>query len=143
VGTDFDTGPIEVGRSHEVGTHKPYPGPFDQARFAEAATTYFRELPGSEGWALKLRPRSAKIRMQGNRFVSKKVVEFDAPRGRRGNALEACPRRASSESRRARPLGDLPWAWSALQPSAAEGTDRSCTRPRPELACRPSRADRS
>jgi len=89
VGTDFDTGPIEVGRPHEVGTHKPYPGPFDQARFAEAATTYFRELLGSEGWALKLRPGSAKIRMQGNRFVSKKVVEFDAPRGRRGNALEA------------------------------------------------------
>jgi len=78
VGTDFDTGPIEVGRPHEVGTHKPYPGPFDQARFAAAATKYFRELLGSEGWALKLRPGSAKIRMQGNRFVSKKVVEFDA-----------------------------------------------------------------
>jgi hypothetical protein len=83
VGTDFDTGPIEVGRPVEVGTHKPYRGPFDQARFAEAATKYFRELLGSDGWAIKLRPGSTNIRMQGNRFVRKKVVEFEAM-GRQG-----------------------------------------------------------
>ena len=83
VGTDFDTGPIEVGRPVEVGTHKPYRGAFDQARFAEAATKYFRELLGSDGWAIKLGPDSTNIRMQGNRFVRKKVVEFEAI-GRQG-----------------------------------------------------------
>lgn len=77
VGTDFDTGPIEVGRPVEVETHKPYGGPFDQARFAEAASKYFRELLGSEGWALELRPGNRNERMQGNRFIRKKVVEFD------------------------------------------------------------------
>ena len=78
VGSDFDTGPIEVGRPLEIGTRKPYRGPFDQARFAEAATKYFRELLGSEGWAMKPRPGSTKIRVQGNRYVRKKVVEFEA-----------------------------------------------------------------
>src|SRR5438128_11150033 len=80
VGTDFDTGPIEVGRPVEVGTHKPYRGPFDQARFAEAATKYFRELLGSDGWALKLRPGATNIRMQGNSLVRKKIIVFYAIR---------------------------------------------------------------
>jgi hypothetical protein len=78
VGTDFDTGSIEVGWPVDVETHKPYRGPFDQTRFAEAATKYFRELLGSDGWAIKLRPDRTNVRMQGNRFIRKKVVEFDA-----------------------------------------------------------------
>jgi hypothetical protein len=78
VGTDFDTGAIEVERPREVGTQKSYRGPFDQARFAEAATKYYRELLGSEGWAIKLWPGKTNIRAQGNRFVRKKVVEFEA-----------------------------------------------------------------
>jgi len=78
VGTDFDTGSIEVGWPVDVETHKPYRGPFDQTRFAEAATKYFRELLGSDGWAIKLWPDRTNVRMQGNRFIRKKVVEFDA-----------------------------------------------------------------
>ena len=76
VATDFETGPIEVGWPVDVETHKPYRGPFDQTRFAEAATKYFRDLRGSDGWAMKLQPGRPNDRMQGNRFVRKKVVEF-------------------------------------------------------------------
>src|SRR6266852_3583164 len=78
VGSGFETGPIEVSRPIEVGTEKPYRGPFDQNLFADEAAKYFRGLVGSQGWGIKLGGGSTNIRMHGNRFVNPKTIEFDA-----------------------------------------------------------------
>jgi hypothetical protein len=81
VGSDFETGPIEVTRPLEVAGKTPkkaYNGPFDQALFAEEAAKYFRGLVGSQGMGIKLGPGSKNIRMHGNRYGTRKVIEFDA-----------------------------------------------------------------
>jgi hypothetical protein len=77
VGSDFETGPIEVSRPIEVSTQKPYRGPFDQNRFAEEAAGYFRGLVGSGASGIRIGGGS-NIRMRNNRFGYRKVIEFDA-----------------------------------------------------------------
>jgi hypothetical protein len=78
VGSDFETGSIEVTRPVEAGDPKrAYRGPFDQQRFADEVEKYFRQLVGAQGWAIKLGP-GAQARMHDNRYVARKVVEFDA-----------------------------------------------------------------
>jgi len=76
VGSDFETGLIEVTRPADAKTGKPYAGPFDQERFADEARKYFRGLVGSQGRGIKIGPGSKSIRMRDNRYVSQKVVEF-------------------------------------------------------------------
>src|SRR5437867_10705217 len=79
VGSDYETGPIEVGPPIEDGTQRPYRGPFSQTEFAKEAAAYFRSLVGSQGGGIRLGSGSQNVRMRGNRFIVEKTVSFSAP----------------------------------------------------------------
>ena len=70
VGSDFETGPIEVGKPHG------YCGPFNYLAFRDAAERYYRSLVGSTGSGIHLQG-GAKVRMQNNVFVMGMVVTFE------------------------------------------------------------------
>lgn len=76
VGSDYATGPIEVGRP--VG----YPGPFNHTAFANAAEKYFRGLVGAGGSAIRIEG-ARNVRMRNNTFVREHSVEFEVS-GREG-----------------------------------------------------------
>ncbi len=76
VGSDYATGPIEVGPP--VG----YAGPFSHAAFARTAEAYFRGLVGAGGSGIRIQGAS-NVRMQNNAFLRQQVVEFEAS-GREG-----------------------------------------------------------
>ena len=81
VGSSFETGPIEVTRPVQEGDpKKAYRGPFDQSRFADEATKYFRGLVGSSGRGVGIGAGVKNLVMEGNTFGgsgNRKVVEFN------------------------------------------------------------------
>lgn len=78
VGSDYETGAIEVGLPVEVGSGgKKYSGPFSYDDFRRAAEQYFRQLVGPNARGIRLGGKG-KVRMQGNRFVMQSVAEFEA-----------------------------------------------------------------
>jgi hypothetical protein len=70
VGSDYATGPLEVGGV--VG----YRGPFNHEEFRRAAEAYYRGLVGSTGSAIRV-GGGGSIRMRNNTFRVEKVVEFE------------------------------------------------------------------
>lgn len=76
VGSDYATGPIEVGPPIRYG------GPFNQAAFAKAAEAYFRGLVGAAGSGIRIEG-ARDVRMRNNTFLRQQAVEFEAS-GREG-----------------------------------------------------------
>jgi len=70
VGSDFETGPIEVGSP--VG----YKGPFNYKAFRESAENYYRGLVGSQVRGIRIQGGS-NIRMRNNTFVQNMNIEFE------------------------------------------------------------------
>lgn len=76
VGESFEEGSIEVGppKTPDGSLHK---GPFSQAKFVEAATTYYRSLVGSGGSGIHIGGGASNIRMRNNTFVQLYAVSFE------------------------------------------------------------------
>jgi hypothetical protein len=70
VGSNYETGAIEVGRP------EGYRGPFNYLAFRDAAERYFRSLVGSGGSGIRMQGAS-NIRMRNNTFVMHRVEVFE------------------------------------------------------------------
>ena len=70
VGSDFETGVIEIGPP--IG----YDGPFNYMAFRDAAEKYFRQLVGSKASGIRIEGGS-NIRMMNNIFGFSMPFEFD------------------------------------------------------------------
>jgi hypothetical protein len=73
IGSDYETGPIEVGSPRGI----PSEVPFNYLAFRDAAERYYRGFVGSQAWGIRLSPAARKVTMQGNTFIKTLVVEFD------------------------------------------------------------------
>jgi hypothetical protein len=71
VGSDYESGPLEVGRPHD------YRGPLDYERFRDEVTAYYRSLVGSTGSAIRI-SGGAKVRMRNNFYGKTRVFVMDA-----------------------------------------------------------------
>jgi len=74
VGSDYDTGPIEV--SQPFG----YEGAFNHHAFRDCAEKFYRSCVGSEATGIEI-GEGARIRMYGNIFKKKMVCEFEISGG--------------------------------------------------------------
>ena len=70
VGSEYETGPIEVGQP--VG----YSGPFNHEQFSKAASEYFRKCVGSAGRGIRI-SGGTDIRMRDNVFDFQHSATFD------------------------------------------------------------------
>lgn len=69
VGSDIETGDIEVGSPHG------YHGPFDHKGFSEAASKYFRSLTGSQGTGIHMAKGESR-RIHDKRFARDAEYNF-------------------------------------------------------------------
>ena len=75
VGASFESDtPLEI----EPPAGARYRGPFNYEAFRAEAETYYRELVGAQGQAIRIGPGAKGIRMRNNHFGRKKSVEFAA-----------------------------------------------------------------
>ena len=74
VGSDFETGPIEVSWP------KDYDGPMNYDAFRNAVEAYYRSLVGSQGSSIHIEG-SKNIRMYNNTHAKETVVELDVKQG--------------------------------------------------------------
>jgi len=70
VGSDFETGDIEVGKP------EGYRGPFNHLAFRDAAESYFRSLVGSAGRGIRV-VGASNTRMMNNTFDFQQASEFE------------------------------------------------------------------
>lgn len=70
VGSDFETGPIEVSGPHG------YTGPINYQAFRDTVEKYYRTLVGSQGRGIRI-SGGRNIRMRDNRFIQEMSFEFD------------------------------------------------------------------
>jgi len=77
VGSDYETGPVEVGQPAN------YRGPFNYTAFRNAAEKYYRSLVGSSGRGIRIEG-GTNIRMRNNTFVQTMITEFEVTEGSAG-----------------------------------------------------------
>lgn len=70
VGSDFETGCIEVGHP------KGYKGPFNYTVFRDGVEKYYRSLVGSQGRGIRTQGGS-RVRMRNNTFIQELTIEFE------------------------------------------------------------------
>ena len=70
VGSDFETGPIEIGNPFG------YKGPFNYKEFREKIENYYRSLVGSKGRGIHIQG-GRNIRMRNNIFMISSIFEFE------------------------------------------------------------------
>lgn len=74
VGSDFESGPIEVGTPQGA----KYSGPFNYDAFREAVEGYYRGNVGSSGSGIGFGSGAKGIRMRHNTFHKQAQVQFEA-----------------------------------------------------------------
>ncbi len=74
VGSNFESGPIEVG----IPQGAKYSGPFNYAAFREAVEQYYRSNVGSSGTGIKIGTGATNIRMRNNTYTKQVRVQFEA-----------------------------------------------------------------
>ena len=87
VGSDYDSGPIEVSQPHRAwrglwGIRWPwcplgYTGPFNYQAFRDCAEKYYRSLVGAQGSSIRIGPGSKNIRMRDNVHQQNMKCEFE------------------------------------------------------------------
>lgn len=70
VGSDYESGPIEVG--HPEG----YEGHFNYQAFRDEVEMYYRSMVGSGGSGINF-SEGTNIRMRNNQFTQEKIVEIE------------------------------------------------------------------
>lgn len=75
VGTDYETGPIEVGPP------QGYDGPFNHKAFHDCVEEYYRSCVGSEATGIRIGKGARGIRMYNNVFEKEMVCEFEISGG--------------------------------------------------------------
>jgi hypothetical protein len=74
VGSEYETGPIEVGRP------EGYKGPFNYEAFRNAAEEYYKSLVGSAATGIRIQG-GTNIRMRNNTFIQEMTVECEVDEG--------------------------------------------------------------
>lgn len=77
VGSDFESGSIEVSRPHG------YNGPINYKAFRTAVEKYYRGLVGSQGSGIRI-SGGRNIRMRNNTIIQPMSVEFEIDEGEAG-----------------------------------------------------------
>lgn len=77
VGSNYETGPIEVGRP------EGYESPFNYEAFRDAAEKYYRQLVGSTATGIRIQG-GANIRMRNNTFIQEMTIMCEIDEGTAG-----------------------------------------------------------